>query len=217
MMNETMAQIAKNPFATCFTKPGKIPFLFPDGSSMESLFQQLRINRNFGQIRGPHGSGKSTLLWNVAKVLHGLGFNVLHKRLQRQSASPLKFHCHVEHLNQRITVQHVHSTGGSDFLLLDGFEQLPAIQRKLIVSWSKRHAHGLIVTTHNNAGLPTVFETRSHIGTLRKIVHYLLPSPDDLTDECLIKCFENSGCNIRESLFSLFDVFQPRVGRKNLL
>src|SRR5690349_13672810 len=51
-----------NPFATCWTRPGALPFRFSNGDSAEMLIQKLASQNLRGAIIGPHGSGKSTLL-----------------------------------------------------------------------------------------------------------------------------------------------------------
>jgi energy-coupling factor transporter ATP-binding protein EcfA2 len=58
-----------NPFATCWTRPGAIPFRFGDGQSAAALVSQLAAQNGWGQIIGPHGSGKTTLLATLAPLL----------------------------------------------------------------------------------------------------------------------------------------------------
>jgi len=58
-----------NPFATCWTRPGALPFLFAEGLTAELLIARLAANRWRGQIIGPHGCGKSTLLATIAPLL----------------------------------------------------------------------------------------------------------------------------------------------------
>jgi hypothetical protein len=52
---------ASNPFATRFTRPGAIEFIFPAGESLATLVARLRACDWRGQITGPHGSGKAPL------------------------------------------------------------------------------------------------------------------------------------------------------------
>jgi hypothetical protein len=51
-----------NPFATCWTRPGALSFVFPPRQSFEAIVSRLTELNWRGQILGPHGSGKSTLL-----------------------------------------------------------------------------------------------------------------------------------------------------------
>jgi hypothetical protein len=62
-----------NPFATCWTRPGALPFFFPNGDSAEFLVARLAALGYRGQILGPHGSGKSTLLAALRPLLAAAG------------------------------------------------------------------------------------------------------------------------------------------------
>jgi energy-coupling factor transporter ATP-binding protein EcfA2 len=62
-----------NPFATCWTRPGALPFRFPTGQSAEQLVARLAAQNWHGAIVGPHGSGKSTLLETLKPVLRAAG------------------------------------------------------------------------------------------------------------------------------------------------
>jgi energy-coupling factor transporter ATP-binding protein EcfA2 len=58
-----------NPFATCWTRPGTLPFLFSGEQTVDRLVSQLAAQQWRGAIIGPHGSGKSTLLATLAPYL----------------------------------------------------------------------------------------------------------------------------------------------------
>ncbi len=58
-----------NPFATCWTRPGALPPLLPDGLTIGALVERLRASDWRGEIVGPHGSGKSTLLASLAPAV----------------------------------------------------------------------------------------------------------------------------------------------------
>ena len=79
-----------NPFATRFTRPGALGYLFPPGESAESLVDHLRQNGWRGEIIGPHGSGKSTLLAALLPRLAEAGRVVAHYALhQGEHALPI--------------------------------------------------------------------------------------------------------------------------------
>src|SRR5688572_1019538 len=65
-----------NPFATCWTRPGAIPFQFSDGESTTSLIARFESQRWRGAIVGPHGSGKSTLLESLKLELFAGGRHI---------------------------------------------------------------------------------------------------------------------------------------------
>ncbi len=58
-----------NPFATCWTRPGALPFRFADGQSAELLVAKLADQGWWGAIVGPHGSGKSSLLESLKPAI----------------------------------------------------------------------------------------------------------------------------------------------------
>src|SRR6185436_15899767 len=62
-----------NPFATCWTRPGAIPFKFRDGQSADNLVAKLAAQKWYGAIIGPHGCGKSTLLETLKPALVAAG------------------------------------------------------------------------------------------------------------------------------------------------
>src|SRR4051812_21064209 len=65
-----------NPFATCWTRPGAIPFRFRASDSIELLVAKLTAQNGWGAILGPHGSGKSTLLESLKPALLVAGFRI---------------------------------------------------------------------------------------------------------------------------------------------
>src|SRR5689334_14536475 len=65
-----------NPFATCWTNPGTIPFHFPNSETAEGLVTKLSTHQWRGAIIGPHGSGKSTLLEALKPALCAAGRTV---------------------------------------------------------------------------------------------------------------------------------------------
>jgi hypothetical protein len=62
-----------NPFATCWTRPGALPFHFPHGIDADQLIAKLAGQSWRGAIIGPHGSGKSTLLETLKPALAAAG------------------------------------------------------------------------------------------------------------------------------------------------
>src|SRR4051794_21800064 len=62
-----------NPFATCWTRAGALPYRFNKGQYVEQLLAQLVVQQWLGAIIGPHGSGKSTLLESLKPTIVAAG------------------------------------------------------------------------------------------------------------------------------------------------
>ena len=187
--------MASNPFATRFTRPGAIEFLFQAEESAESLVGKLRNHSWWGQIIGPHGSGKSTLLAALEPHLAEAGREVERRSLaggQRQLDLPARL------------------TSNTN-LIIDGFEQLSWWSRWKVKAACRRHGAGLLVTAHADLGLPTIYATQPSLELARRLVRRLLPPGDAvLTDADLAAAYARHPDNLREMLFSLFDLYQAR-------
>src|SRR3954467_5041632 len=109
-----------NPFATCWTKPGALPFQFPADESATSLIARLAALDWRGAIIGPHGSGKSTLLESLKPAICDFGREVIaislrdgQRRLPRKGINSLR----------RI------SNANPVVFIIDGYEQLGWFER----------------------------------------------------------------------------------------
>lgn len=96
-----------NPFATCWTRPGAVPFLFAGGLSADALIARLASQNWRGQIIGPHGSGKSTLLATLQPLLEASERSVQvidgFEELGRFERWRLRRACHGAHLGLLVT------------------------------------------------------------------------------------------------------------------
>ena len=181
-----------NPFATRYIRPGAQDYIFPPGSSAEQLVETLRQNNWCGQIIGPHGSGKSTLVAAIIPALQSAGRNVIHY----PSAIQLD-----------ATTQ----------LVVDGYEQLSWLQRRSLVQRCKKFQAGLLVTAHRDMHLPTLVLTEPSLELTRAVVARLLAAgSDSITADEIADAYQQTGGNIRETLFKLFDVYQERSHRSNI-
>src|SRR6187431_1540669 len=66
-----------NPFATCWIRPGAIPYRFAKGESAQQLVDLLAGRNWRGAIVGAHGSGKSTLLETLKPAITAMGRHVV--------------------------------------------------------------------------------------------------------------------------------------------
>lgn len=200
-----------NPFSTRFTRPGALPFHFDEGEDASHVVGQLRQHNWFGQIIGPHGSGKSTLLAALRPALEAEGRDVRLVQL-RQSERPLNRiaaavlgdrHASLEQLAPRRLTPVTQ-------LIVDGYEQLGPVARWVIKARCRRRGCGLLVTSHRDAGLPTIYSTRPSLALAVAIVRRLTAAADAIDDADVEAAWLAHGGNLREMLFHLYDSYERR-------
>lgn len=186
-----------NPFSTRFVKPGAIPFYFEKPASASLLVDRLAANGWCGQIIGPHGSGKSTLVEtlkpSIPREIHGVTLHV--KDNKREIFSSL--------------MEKVTCLGEEHLLVLDGFEQLSPGQRKEMVQVCCQRKVGMLVTAHEDLGLPTLFQVSPVKEVLHRVVQRLLSeSAIKIPQEVIDAAFLKYQPDLREALFSLYDQYE---------
>ncbi len=187
----------ENPFCTRRIRPGAIPFYFPEGISLQTLIETLKENMWCGQIIGPHGSGKSTLLAALLPKIADCGRRIVHLELQdgvRQL--PLS---DADLLEMDENTQ----------LAIDGYEQLSYWTRRRIKSKSAKQGFGVIVLGHEPWEYPDLYQTSRELAVAKLVVSRLLENtivqiPESVVEER----FEQYSGNLREMLFSLYDVYE---------
>lgn len=196
-----------NPFATRFTRPGAIDYVFPPGQSVESVIATLRENGWWGEIVGPHGSGKSTLVAALVPALEDAGRKVVRYVLtpdggdRPECLSPAGAFACLAKLKLHQETQ----------LILDGYERISWWWQRRIGVLCRKHGAGLLVTTHQPLGLPPLVHTEPTEQLAERIVAKLLPRGDKTIAPADVKAaYAQHEGNLREALFTLFDVYQAR-------
>lgn len=185
-----------NPFATRWIRPDANPFVFPEGQTARGLAIQLARQHGWGQITGPHGTGKSTLLHALAPEFRAAGCDLVWFT-QR-------------HGETRLTVEPDSRPWSSKTLVVvDGYEQLGWAARQRLKWRCRRQGSGLLVTAHRGVGLPTLFETQTSLALAQVLVAQLLVSEGGkISAKEIREAFDHHAGNLREMLFSLYDVFE---------
>ena len=150
-----MRAVSENPFCTRRVRPGAIPFLFPPDQTAEALIERLQTAGWRGEIVGPHGSGKSTLLASLISVLERVGRRTVLVEL---------------HDGQRRLPPELWSDARLEtpaVLVIDGYEQLSRFSRFRLRWFCHRRGVGLLITTHQPMGLPTLCQTAAYARTGR--------------------------------------------------
>ena len=194
-----------NPFSTRNIRPGAVDFLFPPGESAARLVDRLRASHWLGQIVGPHGSGKSTLLAALGPAFEAAGRVVLTVQPRNQESSGGSPRVDAAGLIGRVKL------GPDTQLVIDGYEQLSWWTRKRTEAKCRRRGAGLLVTTHQDLSLPTIFTTQPTLALAQQVVHRLLGDGDRaITTSDVQEAWDKAGGNLRETLFKLYDVYQSR-------
>lgn len=198
------AASSSNPFATRFTRPGAIEFLFPAGESEQILIERLRDRAWQGEIIGPHGAGKSTLLATLIPLLEAAGRTIVQATLhQGETALPP-------------ALDDWPSWSATTQVIVDGYEQLSWWSRRRLARRARDRQAGLLVTSHAATGLPTLVVVVPRIEAAHRIVRQLVPDERLITAVDIDQAFRACDGNIREMLFRLYDVYQGRFGEKSL-
>jgi energy-coupling factor transporter ATP-binding protein EcfA2 len=197
---------ARNPFATRYTRPGAIDFLFPSGDSAEGLVARLSTGNWWGAILGPHGAGKSTLL------------RTLEPALERAGRQPVLFT-----LNEKQRTLEISSSTSGDWsastqVLVDGYEQLSWWGRWRLKTLCRRRSAGLLVTAHQSVDLPEIYRVAPAAADAQRVVTHLLSSvgregeiAELIHAGDVTKAFDRQQGNIREALFELYDLYRHRL------
>lgn len=184
-----------NPFATRFVRPGAIPYRFPSGQSLEMFRRRLRDAQWMGQIVGKHGSGKTTLLRTLDNHWSSWGRKAVTVTLRDQ---------------QRflpIALLEANSWTSKTQVIVDGHEQLGWISRCWLSWQCRRTGCGLLVTTHDDQPFPTIFRTNTSKDLAGTLVRDLTRDRWDApTQGDILRAFEQSGGNLREMLFLLYNL-----------
>jgi hypothetical protein len=193
-------QPSSNPFATRFTRPGALAYRFAEGQDAERLVDALASQGWWGQIVGPHGSGKSTLLHTLAVGVAQRGRKIVWLT-QTQG-------------QRRLAVSHEDAAAwdSATLVMIDGYEQLGWLTRRWLKGVCRRQGAGLLVTAHEDVGLPPLATTAPDLATLQVLVAELLPGQDTglVGPEDVSECYQAHAGNARETLFALYDLYERR-------
>lgn len=171
-----------NPFATCWTRPGALPWC----GDVDAIVEQLCRADWRGQVVGPHGSGKTTLLRALVEPLRQAG------------KQPMLF----DALDD--------ADVDGDVLLVEAFERLPRREQwRLITSW-RRADVGFVVTTHRTmrswfTPLRVIAATQPDETVVAALFAQLIESrPSPVTVADAQASFASRTGDLRETWFDLY-------------
>lgn len=194
---------AVNPFATRFTRPGRIPPIDHAARpiDIERIHRQL-VARGHAAIVGPHGSGKSTLLAHVFESLRCRGENPRWLRLRSWGDAP------------RLLWAVARARPGAT-VCVDSWECVVGLPGWIARAWACARGCRLLVTSHRPAGFPVLVECRPTPVVLASLLRHL-PGYDEwygrtIRADDVEDAFTRHHGDIREALFDLYDRFESRT------
>ncbi len=181
-----------NPFATCWTRPGAIPFHFAGELSAEILVERLEAQNWWGAIVGPHGSGKTTLLGTLKPALLARGRcveGICLRNGQRRLPSGFPGLAAKE----------------CSLVIVDGYEQLGRFARWRLGRLCRRNGAGLLVTAHESTNVPLLVELAPQLALVERLVARLTAQMSTrVTNSHVAASHDCHGSNVREILFDLY-------------
>lgn len=186
-----------NPFATRFTRPGRVPPLDAAGREIDVAVLVESLRPGAWAIEAPHGHGKTTLLVAVlaeaAARSRGTGF--VQVRSWRDAWPALAA---------------VVSIRRDGIVGVDGWEQLPpgaATAIRMAIWW---RAGCVLATAHRPIGLPVLARCRTSPALLAAIVDRLPDHGGPIAPADIDDAFHRHAGNVREALYDLYDRFERR-------
>jgi hypothetical protein len=189
-----------NPFATRFTRPGRLPPRNEAGDPLDSaaLLDRLVAEGGSAGLEGPHGSGKTTLLFAIAAAAATAGRLGGIVRLQNRGDAVA-------------VVRMAARAAPRTIVCVDSWERMGPIA-SAVARWTAwRRGCGLLVTSHRRTGLPVLMECRTTVSLLRRLVRALPDHGGLITDADIATAHAAHGGDIREALLELYDRFERRA------
>lgn len=181
-----------NPFATCWTRPGALPYEPVSTPVVAAVIERLRRFGWYGQVVGRHGAGKSTLL------------EALVEPLRHEGIEPIRWDA----------AQGASMARPGELLLVEGFERLPMrLAIGHLIRW-RRAGQAFLVTTHAaplamRLAVPVVCRMEPEVALLRRLFERLTARrPTRVTMAQAEESFTRHRGNLREVWFDLYDLHE---------
>lgn len=198
-----MSPADSNPFATRFIRPDVVSYLFLSQVDATHLVHRLAVRDWWGQVIGPHGTGKTTLLHSLRPLIEGQERAIVwltqgpgEHRLKVSSSDAAKWTAQTQ-------------------VIVDGYEQLGNLSRNWLKVTCRRRGAGLLVTAHEDVGLPLLWSTCYDEPLAQRLVDGLLNDEQRqrISAADVSRCYQKHAGNLREMLFALYDLYEERWRR----
>lgn len=186
-----------NPFATCWTRPGALPYVEAETACPSGVISRLASTGWRGQLIGAHGSGKSTLLQEVAQRLNAQGVMAIDCDMTHEDDCPV-------------------APRGA-VLMVEGFERLSGRERSASLKRWRSRGLGFVVTAHRPIRdflrpLPVLAVLRPSERLLRQLFGQLTAGCNTpVTWQDARSSFARRRGGLREVWFDLYDLHERRT------
>lgn len=191
MGTSSLMRARHNPFAVA--RLHALGFLLPEAGWHDLHKRLVRLNRT-AAIVGPCGSGKTTLLCELERQFGQAGIPTQNIFISRDVRPPWR-----TIRDAAVSLQ----TGG--ILLVDGMDHLSRLRQWHLKQLARRRQIGLLVTSHREGILPTVYRCRPDIELLREVAYRLLEPCGTVDPERLEHLYAAHSGNLRECLRQMYD------------
>jgi len=178
-----------NPFSTRFIRPGKLSYQFENKDELTRIVGHFEVSKSQGAIVGPHGTGKTTLLETLSPYWNERGFI-------EQRVRPIAPENRID-IDWRAIHRH-------SLLVVDGFEQLTPPYRWWVRQRVRSKHARLLVTTHQENRLPTIFKASTSWERTLRISRMIFPGDSSSYERDWKSIWQASEGNVREYLFGLY-------------
>jgi hypothetical protein len=202
LMSDAGAVFTSNPFRSANIRPGATTFV-AEGITIGSLIQRL-VGLRQAQIIGPHGSGKSTLVQALHEHCSQMGWQVRKLVLDGRCDSSKR------HWGDLLAALTAGMTTNA-LCVIDGFELLPWWRRRQVIRDCRRDDQRLLITAHDEMGLPTLYRTCVDLRLAKRVVELILQresSPAVVPEDQVRELLDQHRGNLRELLFALYDEYE---------
>lgn len=193
-------RLPPNPFATRFTRPGRLSIRDRDGTPLDpaTLVDALDHLGGAAAVEGPHGSGKTTLLLAVADALGA----------RRRLAGLLRLHGRSDATRALAALR---TAVPGSVLCIDSWERAGRWTAAAIRRSGRRMAVGLLVTSHRPTGLPLLHRCGTSANLLARLVDDLPSHRGCITPADIGAAHARHAGDLRAALFDLYDRFEHRI------
>ncbi len=181
----------ENPFAT--QRMGGLWYRWPEGFRMDKLLVEWRAQNCYGAIVAPCGSGKTTLLDAIEQRFQQEG--IFSERIEMKRGEGW--------FGLQQWKQIISAWRNKRVILLDGAEQLWG-GRVMFWGWRKLSGPKLLITSHEELLLPTIYVAQTSALLLRELVQ-AMAAEVEMSDEEWESLYRRHECNLRLCLLELYD------------